>query len=152
MHDPEAQTLYAAESAKDHSGEAQKYAYAAMAGMPDAAVKARYFQEYLTSKTVQEDWITQSLRPFNAWNQQALTLPYLQPALSALPEIKRDRKIFFLGAWLGSFVDGQSTPEAQAMVHAWLASKEIDADLRLKVLEQSDALDRTVMIRRKFPE
>jgi aminopeptidase N len=101
---------------------------------------------------VQEDWITQSLRTFNSWNQSALTAPYMTQALNQLPEIKLHRKIFFLGAWLGAFVDGQKSPEAEAAVHAWLVGAQIDPDLRLKVLEVSDALDRTVMIRQKYPE
>ncbi len=50
-------------------------------------------------------------------------MPYLKLALDALPRIKRDRKIFFLGAWLGAFVDGQHSAEAQAAVHAWLAGR-----------------------------
>jgi aminopeptidase N len=152
MNDPDAATLFAAEKTKDHSGEGQKYAYAVEAGTPSADVKARYFEEYLHSSTRQEDWITQSLRAFNSWNQTTLTEPYLSRALDAIPEIKLHRKIFFMGAWLGSFIDGQHSAEAEAAVHAWLASAKIDADLRLKVLEVSDALDRTVLIRKTFPE
>jgi aminopeptidase N len=156
MNEPEAQSLYSAEKARDHSGEGQKYAYAAEAGAPSAETKARYFDEYLHSQTIQEDWITQSLRPFNSWNQTALTKPYLMQALNELPEIKQRRKIFFLGAWLGAFIEGQNTiqnsAEAQAAVHAWLAGQKIDPDLRLKVLEVSDSLDRTVSISKKFSE
>jgi aminopeptidase N len=156
MSDPEATAIFAAEKARDHSGEGQKYAYAAEAGTPSAEIKARYFDGYLHSQTIQEDWITQSLRPFNSWNQAALTETYLKQALDELPEIKQHRKIFFLGAWLGAFIDGQNTiqnsPTAQTVVHAWLAGQNIDPDLRLKVLEVSDALDRTVLIGQKFPE
>ncbi len=152
MNDPDAPTLFAAEKAKDKSGEGQKYAYAVEAGTPSATVKARYFDQYLHAADLQEDWITQSLRPFNSWNQTALTEPYLGRALDALPEIKQHRKIFFLGAWLGAFIDGQNSPEAQAVVHAWIAQAQLDPDLRLKVLEVSDALDRTVMIRKAFPQ
>jgi aminopeptidase N len=156
MNDPAAAAIFTAEKAKDHSGEGQKYAYAIEAGTPSAEVKARYFEEYLSSpdsaQARQEDWITQSLRPFNSWNQTALTEPYLARALDQLPEIKLHRKIFFLGSWLGAFIDGQHSAEAQAAVHAWLANNKIDPDLRLKVLEVSDALDRTVTIRQRFPE
>ena len=152
MADPDAEELVAKERARDRSGEAQKYAYATGAGAPDLRVKARYFDEYLHSTTVQEDWITQSLGPFNSWNQSALTLPFLSRALDDLPEIKAHRKIFFLGAWLNGFVGGQHTAEAQTIVHGWLARKDIDPDLRLKVLEVSDGLDRTVMIRTRYPE
>ena len=153
LSDPDAARLFAAEKAKDHSGEGQKYAFAIQAGMPDAAMKSDYFADYLgTASGIQEDWLSQSLRPFNAWNQTPLTEPYLTRALDALPEVKRTRKIFFLGSWLSAFLDGQHSPEAQAAVHAWLAAHTLDPDLRLKVLEASDALDRTVLIRTRFPE
>ena len=152
MSDADAAALFATEKSKDQTGEGQKYAYAVEAGTPTAAIKARYFDEYLHSPDRQEDWITQSLRPFNSWNQTALTEPYLPRALDALAGIKQHRKIFFLGAWLGAFIDGQHSPAAQAAVHDWLAHAQMDPDLRLKVLEVSDALDRTVLIRQKFPD
>ena len=156
MNDPEASALFTAEKERDHTGESQKYAYAVAVGAPSADIKARYFDEYLHSPTIQEDWITQSLRSFNSWNQPALTQTYLVQALNELPDIKLHRKIFFLGAWLGAFIDGQNNPQgsaqAQGTVRAWLASKNIDPDLRLKVLEAADPLDRTVLIRQKFPE
>ncbi len=156
MSDPEAPAIYAAEKARDQSGEGQRYAYAAGAGALSPAVKARYFDEYLHARTIQEDWITQSLRPFNSWNQAALTKPYLTQALNELPAIKQNRKIFFLGAWLSAFIEGQNTAGnssgAQATVRAWLAGEKIDPDLRLKVLEVSDSLDRAVLIRQRFPD
>ena len=142
-----------AEQARDHSGEAQKYAYAAQAATPTPAAKARYFADY-QSTGIQEDWLTQSLRPFNSYNQQPLTLPYLKQSLDLLPEIKRTRKIFFLGAWLSAVLDGQTTPEAQTIVNQWLnqpGQSTLDPDLRLKVLENKDSLDRTVLIRRTYP-
>jgi aminopeptidase N len=156
MSDPDAESVYVAEQARDQSGEGQKYAYAIRAGKPSVEIKARYFDEYLHSQSIQEDWITQSLRPFNSWNQAPLTQLYLRKALNELPEIKLHRKIFFLGAWLGAFIEGQNTiancSAAQAAVDSWLAGKNIDPDLRLKVLEISDPLHRTVLIGQRFPK
>jgi aminopeptidase N len=150
MKDPDATALFSKEKSSDQTGEGQKYAYAVEAGSPSAETKARYFEEYLHTTDRQEDWITQSLQPFNSWNQTDLTAPYIVRALDALPEIKQHRKIFFLGSWLSAFVDGQHSLEAQAAVHHWLSLQQSDPDLRLKVLEVSGALDRTVMIRQKF--
>ncbi len=154
MNDPDAQSIYAAEKAQDTSGEAQKYAYAIYAGTPDPAVKTSYFQQYLHDPSIQEDWTTQSLRPFNSWNQSVLTRPYLAMALDDLGQIKEHRKIFFLGAWLNAFLDGQDTlsncDAAQAQVHAWLDAHPIDPDLRRKVLESVDALERTNRIRQRY--
>ena len=73
-------------------------------------------------------------------------------SLDQLPEIKRDRKIFYLGAWLGAYLGGQTSPQAEAVVKQWLAQPGFDADLRRKVLENADPLERTVRIRTKFPE
>lgn len=145
-----------AQQKSDHSSDGPKYAWAVQAGRPDAATKAGYFAAYTLSPkdpaAKPEDWLTQSLRPFNTWNQQELTEPYLKRALAQLPEIKQDRKIFFLGAWLGAFLGGQTSPTALDDVYAWLAQPNIDSDLRLKVLENVDELERTIRIRKTFPE
>jgi aminopeptidase N len=72
-------------------------------------------------------------------------------ALEALPQIKRDRKIFFLVDWLSAFIEGQQSSAAQAQVYGYLRSARMDTDMRLKILQVVDELDRTVTIRRKFP-
>jgi aminopeptidase N len=151
LNDQHAWEIFEAERARDPGGDGPEYAYAAEAAHPDAATKQKYFEDYLHNPSRSEDWIAQSLGPFNYWNQSALTEPYLKPALEALPEIKRNRKIFFLMEWLSSFIEGQQSPEAQAEVHRYLRSATIDRDLRLKILQVADELDRTVKIRAKYP-
>ncbi len=149
--DPEADSLFAAEKQRDKSGDGQKFAYVAESARPQAAVKKRYFDDFLHNPSRQEDWIEQSLYAFNYWNQSELTAPYLGGALEALPRIKRERKIFFLVDWLTAFIDGQESAMAQARVYGFLQSAQTDDDLRLKILQAVDELDRTVTIRRKFP-
>lgn len=149
--DPDAEAVFAAEKRRDPSGDGQKYAYVAEAAQPHAAVKSRYFNDFLNNPARQEDWIEQSLYAFNYWNQSVLTAPYLSRALQALPQIKRERKIFFLVDWLTAFIDGQESPAAQAEVYTFLKSAQVDNDLRLKILQAVDDLDRTVAIRKKFP-
>ena len=150
MSDPEAAAVFIAERQRDPSGDGQKYAYAAQAARPDPETKQKFFQEYLRTDAHPEDWTEQSLFPFNAWNQSELTAPYLKRALEALPQIKSDRKIFFLENWLDAFIYGQQSPAAQAEVHRYLDTARVDQDLRLKILEAVDELDRTVAIRGKF--
>src|SRR5579859_6840104 len=151
LNDPDADSLLASEEKRDKTGDGQKYAYMAQAASPDAASKQKYFNDYLHDPSRPEDWIAQSLGAFNYWNQSDLTLPYLKPALEALPQIKRERKIFFLLGWLNSFLDGQRSPEAQIQVREFLSNAPLDKDLQLKILEVSDELDRTVRIRQRFP-
>ena len=151
LNGPDADALLAAEEKHDPSGDGQKYSYMAEAARPDAATKQKYFHDYLNDPSRPEDWIAQSLGAFNYWNQSALTSPYLKPALEALPQVKRDRKIFFLLGWLNAFIGGQQSPTAQAQVRDFLASAPLDKDLQLKILEVSDELDRTVKIRARYP-
>jgi aminopeptidase N len=64
--------------------------------------------------------------------------------------VKRERKIFFLVGWLDAFMDGQESRASLDVVQRYLASANPDPDLRLKILEAMDELDRTVRIRTAF--
>jgi aminopeptidase N len=150
QNDPDAPAVLAAEEKRDPSGDGKKYAYMAAAARPDAKTKKQYFDEYLHNAARPEDWIEISLSSFNWWSQSDLTLAYLGPALDALPQVKRERKIFFMLAWLNSFIGGQHSAAAQKQVHDFLEKATLDKDLRLKILEVVDELDRTVKIRGKY--
>src|SRR6185437_2772346 len=150
LNDPDADAVLAAEEKRDPSGEGQKYAFMAQAARPDAAAKKQYFDGYLHDAARPEDWVEISLGAFNYWNQPELTLPYLRPALDALPQVKSQRKIFFVLGWLNGFIGGQQSADAQTQVKDFLNSASLDHDLRLKVLEVKDELDRTVKIREKY--
>ncbi|MGC2636382.1 MAG: M1 family aminopeptidase [Acidobacteriaceae bacterium] len=148
--DPDAQAVLEAEEKRDPSGDGRKYAYVARAAGPDAATKAHYFDDYLHNTQISEDWIQSSLGAFNFWNQAQLTAPYVQPALEALEQVKRERKIFFLVAWLDAFLDGQQSQASLDVVQKYLATAHPDPDLRLKILQAKDELQRTVRIRTKW--
>ena len=150
QNDSDATAVLAEEEKRDPSGDGKKYAYMAAAARPDAETKKHYFDEYLHDAARPEDWIEISLGSFNWWNQSDLTLPYLGPALDALPQVKRERKIFFMLAWLNAFIGGQQSAAAQKQVHDFLKTAALDKDLRLKILEVVDELDRTVKIRAKY--
>jgi aminopeptidase N len=149
-NDSEAADFYAAEQRQDSTGDGLKYAYMAEAAKPDNKTKQHYFDDYLRDPARPEDWIEQSLGAFNYWNQSELTLPYLKPALEGLPQIKRERKIFFVLGWLNAFIGGQQSAAAQAQVDDFLRGTALDKDLQLKILEVKDELDRTVKIREKY--
>lgn len=147
---PQADAVLAAEEKADQSGDGKKYAYVAQAARADAGTKAHYFDDYLHNTQVSEDWISSSLGAFNYWNQAGLTAPYVRPALEALEQVKRERKIFFLVGWLDAFLDGQQSQASLDAVNAYLAGAQPDADLRLKILQAMDELERTVKIRTKW--
>jgi len=150
LNDPDADEILAREKERDHTTDGQKYAYMAEAAGPDAATKKKYFDDYTTNPERPEDWVQSSLGAFNYWNQSILTQPYIEAALQDLPHIKRERKIFFLVAWLDAFIDGQQSAKSDQIVHHYLDTARIEPDTRLKILQAVDELDRTVKIREKY--
>ena len=138
----------AAQAAADPGDYGRRYAYAAAAA--DPAAKRELFRAFVGEKTLPESWIEAALAPFNAPEQAPATRPVLAEALAQLPALKRTRKIFFVGNWLAAFVGGQTGPGALAEIQSFLRRSDVDADLRLKVLEAMDGLERAVRIREKF--
>ncbi len=132
------------------SDEARRYAYAARAGIATNENKAKYWNDFVNNKEISESWIESAFVVFNNPRHAALTQPYLARALAELPNFKRTRKIFFVNGWLGSFIGGQRDGKSLEIVNKFLESNpDLDKDLRLKILENSDGLERAVKIRAK---
>ena len=148
--DPEAASLLAAQAAADRSDDGRRYAYAASAA--DPAAKRAMFAAFLGDDTLPESWIEAAVGPLNAPEQAALTRPLLHEALARLPQLKRTRKIFFINNWLGAFLGGQTGGDALIEVQAFLRDPALERDLRLKVLEAVDGLERAVKIRARFAQ
>jgi aminopeptidase N len=146
---PTAGRRIAEQTARDTTTEGKRRAFIAGAAHPAEPVKDAYWNRYWTDRSLNEEWVTASLRAFNTPEQSALTLKYLVPALDTLAWIQRNRRIFFLGAWLGAFLDGQTSEDALARVERFLRTHPmLPADLRQKVLQADDELHGTVWIRR----
>jgi aminopeptidase N len=146
-----AERSLAAQVARDTTPDGRRRAFVAGAARESAAVKADYFTRYFADKTLNEDWASGSLGEFNTLEHQDLTLPYLRPALDSLPFIQANRRIFFLGSWLGSFIGGHTSDAALQTVKKFLVDHpKLPKDLREKVLQSSDELERTVRIRKRW--
>ena len=103
---------------------------------------------YFADSTLNEEWASESLDEFNALEHETVTLPYLRPALDSLPFIQANRRIFFLESWLAAFLRGQTSDSALATVQRYLDDHpRLPEDLRRKVLQHTDELERTVRIR-----
>jgi aminopeptidase N len=148
--EPDALVLLRAQADTDRTDDGARFAYAAAAAEASVPVKDAYFDAFLGSAALAESWIEEALAPFNTVEHAALTLPYLKRALATLPSLKRERKIFFVNGWLAAFIGGQTSEAALATVNDFLARTKLDADLRLKVLEAVDDLQRTVAVRRRY--
>jgi aminopeptidase N len=149
--DAEAPQLLEEQSKADKTDDARRYAYAALAARRDSATKKKYFDAYREDAKLAESWIEASVNPFNASGQAELTLPFLEPALRELPRLKRTRKIFFVNGWLAAFIGGQCNERALEVVQNFLNREQaLDRDLRLKVLEVADGLERCVRIKQTY--
>jgi aminopeptidase N len=150
LGDPEAERLLAAQAQADPSDDGRRYAYAVAAARPAPEAKWRRFLAFLDDASLAESWIEESLAPFNTVEHEQWTSPFLETALGELPDLKRGRKIFFVDRWLAAFLGGQTSPEAVATTKRFLRETRLDPDLRRKVLEHLDGLERTVRIRAAF--
>jgi aminopeptidase N len=151
LGDPDAPKLLADLEKTETSDDAKRYAYAAKAGIATAENKARYWKDFTENKEISESWIEAAYHTWNSIRHSDLTLPYLQRALQELPNHKRNRKIFFVNGWLGAFIGGQRSQEAPDIVNKFLAENPgLDNDLRLKILENVDLIERAVKIRAKY--
>ena len=136
---------------RDTTPDGRRRAFIAGAAHRSASTKYDYFSRYFADKNLNEDWASGSLGTFNAVEHQELTLPFLRAALDSLPYIQANRRIFFLGSWLGAFLGGQGSDAALQIVRRFLAEHPaLPKDLRQKVLQNADELERTVRIHSRW--
>ncbi|HYR06266.1 MAG TPA: M1 family aminopeptidase, partial [Longimicrobium sp.] len=148
LGEPDPDALIAAESARDTTADAGRRAFVAGASIPAEDVKAQYFGRFLDDPALNEEWATAASGNFNATPHSPLTLRYLRPALDRLEWIRDNRRIFFLPRWISAFIGGHTSAEALEIVDRFLAeTPELPADIRRKVLQSRDELERTVRIR-----
>jgi aminopeptidase N len=151
LNDNDAPNLLAELEKTETSDEAKRYAYAAKAGIATAENKQKFYSDFVGNKEISESYIESAFVPFNSTKHADLTLPFLENALKELPNLRRNRKIFFVNGWLSAFIGGQKSEQALAIVNKFLNDNpNLDKDLRLKVLEVVDGLERAVKIRKKF--
>jgi aminopeptidase N len=149
--DDEAPQMLAELEKTEKDDAALRYAYAAKAGIDTKDNKAKFWNDFVNDKEISESWIEEAFGVWNSPSHSATTLPYLSKALAELPKLKRNRKIFFVNGWLGAFIGGQKSEEALKVVNEFLDdNKDLDADLRRKILENVDGLGRAVRIRARY--
>jgi aminopeptidase N len=148
LGEPGPQALIDAEAARDTTPESPRRAFIAAAGVPTAPAKAAYFARFLDDPRLNEEWVTAATGPFNTPLHSELTLQYLRPSLERLEWVRDNRRIFFLPRWISAFVGGHDGPEALAIVDRFLAENPaLPIDIRRKVLQSRDELERTVRVR-----
>ncbi len=140
------------EAEKERGGtDARRYAFEQKAGFNDPNVKQAYFDAYFSESEWPEQWLESSLGAFNSPTQSEITMPFLLPALERLEWVKSHRKIFFMPRWIAAFVGGHTSRKALKVVTTFLEeTDDLPGDIRLKILQSVDSLERTVRIRERF--
>jgi aminopeptidase N len=151
VDDAGARALLTAEQARDSTPEAPRMRFIAGAAVPTAENKAAYYARYFDDASLNEEWVTASLGAFNHELHATLTLPYLRRALESAVWLRDNRRIFFLPRWLEAFIGGHASAEALQIVDTFLAAKtDLPLDIRRKILQSRDELERAVHIRARF--
>ena len=147
----DADEVLAAQVRRDGTPDGRRRAFTVGAARGALTSKAEYFSRYFADTTLNEDWASGSLGAFNSLEHRTMTRGYLRPALDSLPYIQANRRIFFLGSWLGAFLSGQTDASALDIVRQFLREHpRLPLDLRQKILQNADELARTVRIRAEF--
>jgi aminopeptidase N len=90
-----------------------------------------------------ESWVVDAMAYLNHPLRRPASERYLRPALALVEEIRRTGDIFFPRNWLDAALGGHSSPEAAALVRAFLDERpEYPARLRQIVLQAADPLFR----------
>ena len=151
LEDEEAPKLLAELEKTEKGDAAKRYAYAAKAGFATKENKAKYWNDFVNNKEIPESWIEAAFGVWNSPSHSELTLPYLEKALAELPNHKQNRKIFFVNGWTASFIRGHKSKAALMKANKFLSDNpKLDADLKRKILERLDGLERAVRIREKY--
>jgi aminopeptidase N len=124
--------------------DAQRWAYAAAAATPDVAAKSALLDAWITDATIPDAWIEEALPAWASPEHAAITEPLLPRALEALPHLARTRSIFVVNRWLEAIVGGQVTASARDVVRAFAERPTLAPEMRDKVREHLDALERVV--------
>ena len=146
MGDSRADSLLEMMSSIEKGDEARRRIFMVECARGDLESKKRIFERFFNDKEVPERWVQDGASIFFATEQAELTDRFLAESLEKLSWIKRNRKIFFLAAWLDACVKSRITRNALEDVASYLAG-DVEDDVRKKVLVPYHHLQRTLAVR-----
>src|SRR5690606_22146615 len=120
------------------------------AARPSAGSKRDLFEALLTHRRATDEAIVGALGLLNHPAHAALTAPLLAPALQALPDLHRRRKIFFVNRWIDAFVGGQGSERASRIVERAIARAGLDDPLRRRLEQARHELARVIAVRSRW--
>ena len=135
---------------RDTTADGRRLAFIAGAGRPSAETKRDVLHPILRRLGPQRGMGRGQPGPVQRPRAPGAHASLSAPALDSLPFIQANRRIFFLETWLAAFLRGQTGDSALGVVRQYLAEHpRLPLDLRRKVLQHMDELERTVRIRER---
>ncbi|MGK7311121.1 MAG: M1 family metallopeptidase [Candidatus Longimicrobiales bacterium M2_2A_002] len=116
----------------------------------DVAVRDSFFDSLRQpGSRAREEWVVTALSYLHHPLRADTSRRYILPSLELLEEVGATGDIFFPTRWLSATFSGHASPEAAAIVRAFIdANPELPPRLLEKVLQEADPLFRAVALRR----
>lgn len=123
----------------DNADRLREFDFVSPAVSEDRAVRDSVFAALLLPENRRhEPWTQSALQYLNHPLRQKESLGYIRPALEALRDVQRTGDIFFPKQWVASTLRGHHSPEADAIVDAFLQDHpDYPPLLKNKVLQAS---------------
>ena len=150
LGDDRSKELLATMSKEDEGDEGRRRVFEVECAMPDPVMKQKLFQRFRHDKELPERWVQDGARIFFAAEQANLTNKYLGAAMKQLDWIKKNRKIFFLSAWLEAVVRSRLDDDSATTVWDYVESPQVAQDIKKKILVPLGHMERTIRIRKSF--
>ena len=111
----------------------------------DQSVRDTFFESLKDASNREiEPYVADALQFLNHPLRGAASIKYIRPSLELMEEIQTTGDIFFPRRWIGAALGGHSSPEAAAIVRAFLEEHpNYPFRLRNKILMGADLLFRT---------
>ncbi|MGH7482013.1 MAG: M1 family aminopeptidase, partial [Longimicrobiales bacterium] len=115
----------------------------------DSAARGAFFAGLADPENrAHEAWVVDAVGWLHHPLRAASAVPFILPALELVEEIQRTGDIFFPKRWLDATLGGHASPEAAAIVRAFLDGRpDYPPKLRQKILQSADELFRAAAIR-----
>ena len=122
----------------------QRYDFVLPSVSPDPAMRDAFFETLRDpAGREHEPWVLEALGYLHHPMVARRAEHYILPSLEMLAEIKSTGDIFFPGSWITTTLAGHRSAEARETVEKFLDDHpDYPADLRLKILQAADHLNR----------
>jgi aminopeptidase N len=122
----------------------ERFAFIRQAASPDPAIRRAFFESLAEpANRAREEWVVSALSLLHHPLRAGESLEYVRPGLDLLLEVRATGDIFFPTRWVAATLSGHASPEAAAIVRAFIDDHpHFPPRLLGKLLQEADPLFR----------